>query len=75
MLKTFVAGTLASLLALLLVLSLSGCASSSPVLIPQPRVPAPDPELMTPPSTEDYSARAQADMKAWRQTLESLRRR
>ena len=61
--------------ALLLALSLIGCAPVSPVLIAPPtaRAPRPDPALMTVPQFVDYSARAQSDMQTWQRMLDGLR--
>ncbi len=73
MLKIFNAPTCRSLPAWLLALSFSGCATVSPVPVPQPvlRPIRPDPALMVPPLRTDYSTRAQNDMKKWRETLDA----
>lgn len=58
-----------TLLSLALAASLTGCATDCKVLVPQQPVrnPKPDPSLMVAPTTVNYSARAQNDMKAWRE--------
>lgn len=56
------------LLPIALVASLTGCATCSPVVI-EPRLPAPAPELMAPPSRDSYSESAQQLLRQWRETL------
>lgn len=55
---------------LLLAVSLTGCASRSPVVVKPAQIPPPSPELMTPePSSGSYSARAQESFRQWQQRL------
>lgn len=63
---------------LLLCLSLTACAASSPLIVQprKPEIPKPSPELMKPPKQpESYSENAQADIKRWREKLEGLQGR
>ena len=54
-------------LLLVLALSLSACASSSPPFRPQ--IPPPAPALMEPPPSPSFSDRAASDIRQWRQRL------
>lgn len=58
---------------LMLVLSLIGCATPAPQVVPCPAIPQPAAELMqSPPAAESYSMRAQRRIMGWREKLESL---
>ena len=58
------------LLPLLLVLSLTGCATPSPVVIPPPVIPPPSPYLLVPEkSSGSYSDSVQRIFKEWRLKL------
>ena len=56
-----------SVLPMVLVLSLTGCATTSPQPI-APRLPAP-PVLTQPQPPEPYSLSAQRDIQSWREKL------
>lgn len=62
------------LVLLVLAMSLLGCALASPLPVPPQAVvlPQPDPALMKPPSTVDYSKRVQLNIQQWEKTLDSL---
>jgi len=67
---------LAMMLLALCVPNLPGCASPSrpvpPVLVTSPRLPPPDPRLMTPiPDPASYSERVRASLHRWATTLEA----
>lgn len=53
---------------LLLAASLTGCATYSPIVI-EPMRPAPDPDLMVPPSRDSYSQSVQRLLQSWRERL------
>jgi len=59
---------------LLLVLSLSGCAASSPIVTPplpcpKPEIPALPPSLAKPPPQESFLDAARRDISTWLQQL------
>ncbi|MEN6304210.1 MAG: hypothetical protein ABFD96_15870 [Armatimonadia bacterium] len=58
------------LLPLLLVTSLTGCATSSPVVVQPPSPPPPSPYLLAPEKPSgSYSANVQRIFKEWQQKL------
>lgn len=62
-------------LPLLLALSLSGCATSSPPVVQPPQIPPPPSELMQEPSKDSYSERVRQLLLQWQKMLTDWQRR